>query len=106
MLAAHGCYFGGGAAIALSHGEYSESADIDFLASDLSGFRGLRQRVTGLGGFAALARPGATLAQWREVHADQYGIRTVLGVDGVAVKFEIVLEARIVLAAPTPTDQV
>ena len=106
MLAAHGCYFGGGTAIALSHGEYRESGDIGFLVSDLSGFRGLRQRVTGLGGFAALARPGATPVQLREVRADQYGIRTVLGVDGVAIKFEIVLEARIVLAAPMPSDQV
>jgi hypothetical protein len=106
MLAANGCYFGGGTAIALSHGEYRESADIDFLVSDLTGFRALRQRVTGQGGLAALARPGATLAQLREVRADQYGIRTVLGVDGDAIKFEIVLEARIVLATPTPTDLV
>ena len=106
MLAAHGCYFGGGTAIALTHGEYRESVAIDFLVSDLAGFRGLRQRVTGLGGIAALAHPGATLAQLREVRADQYGIRTVLRVDGVAIKIEIVLEARIVLAAPTPTDQV
>lgn len=106
MLAVQGCYFGGCTAIALSHGEYRESVDIDFLVSDLSGFRALRQRMTGLSGVAALARPGATLAQLREVRADQYGIRTVLGVDGDAIKFEIVLEARMVLAAPTPTDQV
>ena len=106
MLAANGCYFGGGTAIALRHGQYRESAGIGFLVSDLSGFRALRQRVTGLGGLAALARPGATLAQLREVRADQYGIRTVLGVDGDAIKVEIVLEARIVLATPTPTDQV
>ena len=62
LLAAHACYFGGGTAITLSHGEYRESVDIDFLVSDLAGYRALRQLATGLGGMAALARPAACSA--------------------------------------------
>ena len=36
------CYFGGGTAIALKYGEYRESVDIDFMVSDLNGYRSLR----------------------------------------------------------------
>ncbi|MBM3349738.1 MAG: nucleotidyl transferase AbiEii/AbiGii toxin family protein, partial [Betaproteobacteria bacterium] len=32
---AHQCFFGGGTAITLRHGEYRESVDIDFLISDV-----------------------------------------------------------------------
>jgi len=35
----------------------------------------------------------------RDVRADQYGIRTVFGVDGNPLKFEIILEARIHVAS-------
>ena len=105
-LAALGVLFGGGTAIALRFGEYRESVDIDFLVSDLPGYRTLRQALTGPQGVAALARPGRTLHAVRELRADQYGLRTVLEVDGVAIKFEIVLEARIALAPPGPQDQV
>jgi hypothetical protein len=46
VLAALGCHFGGGTAMALRYGEYRESVDIDFLVSDLAGYRELRQRPT------------------------------------------------------------
>jgi len=105
-LAQQQCWFGGGTAIALRFGEFRESVDIDFLVSDLAGYRALRQRATTLAGLQALARPGHTLHALREVRADQYGIRTLLAVEGVPIKFEIVLEARIPLQTPSSTDAV
>lgn len=44
ILADHACYFGGGTAIALMHGEYRESVDIDFLVSDLDKYRSQHQK--------------------------------------------------------------
>ena len=102
-LEAHHCLFGGGTAMALRYGEYRESVDIAFLVSDLAGYRALRQALTDAAGVRNIARPGATLIATREVRADQYGIRTMLEEDGVQIKFEIVLEARIDLEQP-PTD--
>ncbi|HEV6965233.1 MULTISPECIES: nucleotidyl transferase AbiEii/AbiGii toxin family protein [Roseateles] len=61
VLAAHACWFGGGTAVALRYGEYRESVDIDFMVSDLAGYRALRQRLTGPAELGALACPGATL---------------------------------------------
>lgn len=115
LLKANGCLFGGGTAIALRYGEYRESVDIDFLVSDLAGYRNLRQLLTGQDGIAAIVRPGAALVSMREVRADQYGIRTVVrpsidvqgdatSMGSMGIKFEIVLEARIELATPTDAD--
>lgn len=104
VLAAHHCYFGGGTAMALRYGEYRESVDIDFLVADLTGYRGLRQMLGGVHGLKALARPGLELALARDVTADQYGIRTRVRSGDQAIKFEIVLEARIALEPPTPQD--
>jgi len=42
----------------------------------------------------------------RDVRADQYGLRTVVQMDGQAIKFEIVREARIALESPGPEDVV
>ena len=106
LMLAHACLFGGGTAMALRHGEYRESVDIDFLTSDLSGYRALRQRLTGPGGINAITRPQTPLEQLREMRADQYGVRTLLGVDGVAIKFELILEGRIALAPPFPDDRI
>jgi hypothetical protein len=106
LLAAHQCLFGGGTAIVLRHGEYRESVDIDFLVSDREGYRALRQRLTGTQGLAAIVRPSAELQQARELRADQYGLRTLVRMDAVEIKFEIVLEGRIPLEAPGPDDQV
>lgn len=104
--ALHGnrCLFGGGTAIALRHGEYRESVDIDFLVSDVGGYRKLRQLLTSPGGMANILRGGAALTQVQEVRADQYGVRTMLDVDGSLIKFEIVLEGRIELAPPRDGD--
>jgi hypothetical protein len=100
QLLAHACYFGGGTALALSLGEYRESVDIDFLVSNIEGYRALRQRLSGSQGMASIVRSGMRLNPGREVRADQYGIRTMLLVDGVGIKFEIVLEGRIKLETP------
>ncbi len=106
-LRQHGCLFGGGTCIALRYGEYRESVDIDFLVSDAAGYRELRQLLTGPDGLNAFVRPGAQpLTMLREVRADQYGLRTAVQMDGQAIKFEIVREARMELEAPAKDDVV
>jgi hypothetical protein len=107
LLRQSNCLFGGGTAIALKYGEYRESVDIDFLVSDVSSYRALRQLLTGPLGIGALVREGATaLTQTRDFRADQYGIRTMLLVAEQKIKFEIILEARIALATPSAKDEV
>jgi hypothetical protein len=107
LLRANACLFGGGTAIALKHGEYRESVDLDFLVSDIAGYRNLRQLLTAPSGGAAIMRAGAAVpAQVREVRADQYGIRTALEVEDRPLKFEIVLEGRIHLATPSAGDEI
>lgn len=105
-LLASACLFGGGTAMALRFGEYRESVDVDFLVSDREGYRRLRQALTGLSGINALVREGQALHQAREMRADQYGLRTLLRVDGVNIKFEIVLEGRITLETPDADDRI
>lgn len=100
------CYFGGGTAMALRHGEYRESVDIDFIVSDLSGYRELRQLLGNVHGLQPLVREGLKLELAREVRADQYGIRTQVRAGTSTIKFEIVLEARIELAAPGKADRI
>jgi hypothetical protein len=104
VLVAHRCYFGGGTAIVLRRNEYRESLDVDFLVSDIDGYRGLRELVTDSGGINALAR--RPLHPLREVRADQYGLRTLIDVEGSPVKLEIIHEGRIVLDAPSADDHV
>ncbi|WP_457427108.1 nucleotidyl transferase AbiEii/AbiGii toxin family protein [Roseateles sp. P5_E7] len=104
VLAAHACWFGGGTAMALRYGEYRESVDIDFLVSDLAGYRALRQLLTGPAGLGALVRAGAVLVPVRELRADQYGLRTLVREGSMTIKFEIVLEARIAFDRPGPDD--
>ncbi len=107
LLKEHCCLFGGGTAIALRFGEYRESVDIDFILSDVSHYRSLRQLLMGANGVNAILLPGQpSLSQMRDIRADQYGIRTILSVDGQPIKFEIILEARIELAAPTAKDAI
>jgi hypothetical protein len=105
LLAANVCLFGGGTAMALRYGEYRESVDIDFLVSRVEGYRQLRERLTGPDGMRAITRSGHALNQTRAVRADQYGLRTLLQVDGIDIKFEIVLEGRIELEAPGRDDR-
>jgi Nucleotidyl transferase AbiEii toxin, Type IV TA system len=100
------CYFGGGTAMALRYGEYRESRDIDFVVSDLAGYRDLRQVLGNVRGFLPIAREGIEVELAREVRADQYGIRTHVRLGESTIKFEIMLEARIDLAAPDDGDRV
>lgn len=70
LLRQLGVLFGGGTCIALRCGEYRESVDIDFLVSDLAGYRELRELLTGVGGLHPIVRAGATpLVAVREVRA-------------------------------------
>lgn len=105
LLKEHRCLFGGGTVIALRFGEYRESVDIDFLLSNITHYRNLRQLLTSADGINALLLPGRhPLTQLRDIRADQYGIRTMLSVAGQPIKFEIILEGRIELTAPTVKD--
>ena len=106
LLCERRCLFAGGTVIAMRHGEYRESVDIDFLVSDSEGYRALRDLLKGPGGIAALQSDGGfPLVQTREIRVDQYGIRTMLLVDNQSIKFEIVREGRIELAPPGTMDQ-
>ncbi len=105
-LAAHGCWFGGGTAIAWRCGEYRESIVIDFLVSRTDGYRELHQRLTGVDGLMAITRTPLAFTQARELRADQHGLRTTLNVAGTDIKFEIVREARVDLDVPADSDAI
>lgn len=105
ILDRHHCFFGGGTAIVLTRDEYRESLDIDFLVSDKLGYQKIRQLLTNEG-IKAITRKGMSIETAREIRADQYGIRTMLRVGGVEVKFEIVFEARIQLQVPTRDSKI
>ena len=107
MLRSHRCYFGGGTAIVLTHGEYRESVDIDFLVSDIDTYRALRRQLQTQSGLKRLFGVGhGPLSRVPEVRADQYGIRTKLPVASSVIKFEILFEARINFDEPGPDDQI
>lgn len=95
------CYFGGGTAIVLLLDEYRESVDIDFLCESEDGYRTLRTVVfeQGLAGIFNRAPE-----QLRDIRMDQYGIRTVLQVDGCPIKFEIIKEGRVKLKGELSAD--
>jgi Nucleotidyl transferase AbiEii toxin, Type IV TA system len=105
LMASH-CLFGGGTAMVLRYGEYRESIDIDFLVSNLEGYRQLRQLLTGPEGIQAIAQPGMRLTPVREIRADHYGIRTMLKVDDAEIKLEIVLEGRVTFDEPAADDRI
>jgi len=105
LLAEQGCLFGGGTAIVLAHNEYRESVDIDFLVSNRAGYQFLRHSLTEKG-LQAITRPGVQLNSIRNFRADQYGIRTMLEVGGVEIKFEIIFEARIKLEKPSADQKI
>ena len=107
LLRAHHCYFGGGTAIALKHGEFRESVDMDFLVSDIAHYRELRLLMSGRAGINAILQPNQQLvSQTRDIRADQYGIRTTLAIADHPIKFEIVLEGRISLETPGDDDRI
>lgn len=100
------CYFGGGTAMALRYGEYRESVDIDFVVSDLAGYRELRQMLANVRGSLPIVREGMKVEIAREIRADQYGIRTQVQSGASRIKFEIILEARIELSRPGDEDRI
>ena len=106
LLKRHNCLFAGGTAIALGYGEYRESADIDFLVSDLASYRYLRNSVREQGLQALMKSTDASQLQTSDTRSDQYGIRTRVFVKGKPIKFEIVLEGRIGLANPGKKDSI
>lgn len=103
LLAEHNCWFGGGTAIVLANGEFRESADIDFLVSDLKSYGQLRQIVRDRG-LDGLATRNLNVARTPSIGG--YAIRTSVLVAGVAIKFEIIHEARIELDSPSPDHQI
>lgn len=103
MLLKSRCFFGGGTAIALAHGEYRESLDIDFICSSVDGYREIRQRFNAQDQSWLFRRPVQIV---REPRADQYGIRLAAAVDEVPVKIEIVFEGRIELRDPMAEDMI
>ena len=106
LLKQHNCLFAGGTAIALGYGEYRESVDMDFLVSDLSSYRYLRNLVREQGLQALMKGTDAGQFQTSDIRSDQYGIRTKVFVEGKPIKFEIVLEGRIGLAKPGKKDSI
>lgn len=91
-----GCaWFAGGTAISLRCNEFRVSRDIAFLCASTEGYRELRARVRFDGVRALILREVELL---REPRIDRYGIRLALGVDGAAIKLEIVSEGRIELS--------
>lgn len=105
LLDQHHCLFGGGTAIVLQHDEFRESIDVDFLISDITGYRALRHQLTEKG-ISAITRLGMPVVSVRDILADQYGIRTMLRVDDTEIKLEIVFEARISLDPPITKEKI
>lgn len=106
-LSSLGCWFGGGTAIALRCGEFRESVDMDFLVSELAGYRALRLCMRGARDLRPLMRANTpAIALENEARVDQYGIRAFALVDGVPIKFEIVNEGRMAFDRPSRTDMI
>lgn len=95
------CFFGGGTAIVLKHGEYRRSLDIDFLCSDGDGYRDIRNEVA-VSGASALFPSDVQSA--RGPRLDQYGLRLQLVYRGQKIKFEIVREVRIQVSGEIDQD--
>ena len=105
LFRAHHCLFGGGTAIALRYGEYRESVDVDFLVSHRDSYRDLRQLARGATDLTPFMRTGVEpFSIEREIRTDQYGIRAMINVANVPIKFEIILEGRMELDSPTSGD--
>lgn len=108
LLARHHCWFGGGTAIVLLRNEYRESLDVDFLVSDRVGYQSLRLMLTDRDGIQSICRSGLNLISTcgSNIRADQYGIRTMLRVADVEIKFEIVFEGRIQFEIPNAENRI
>jgi Nucleotidyl transferase AbiEii toxin, Type IV TA system len=90
------CYFGGGTQLVMSHGEFRESRDIDFLLSSADGLRMIRESIAERS-LGALFKQPIYLA--REVRKERDAIRTFIVEEERAqpIKFEIIVEGRIAL---------
>lgn len=98
VLARTSFRFCGGTCLALGHGEYRLSRDLDFICSDPSGFADLRFSVRERGYDALFAMPRTTALEFpREVRADQYGLRFPVLVGATSIRVELIREARIAL---------
>jgi Nucleotidyl transferase AbiEii toxin, Type IV TA system len=91
-------YFGGGTLISLDLGEYRTSNDIDFICTLGADYRKLRNAISDLNP-RILLKDNYTL-EIERFTADQYGIRMAIVIDGIAIKTEIIAEARFELDAP------
>jgi len=89
-------YFGGGTLLTLSYGEYRRSKDIDFICPVGDGYRMLRSEIYDKN-YKAIFKDFSHITLPREMKVDQYGIRFVVKVEDIPIKFEIVAEARISL---------
>ena len=105
VLARTSFRFGGGTCLALGHGEYRVSRDLDFVCSDAGGYAELRLAVREHG-YDALFPPSgrAGLSFPREIRADQYGLRFPVVVAGASIRVELIREARIALGPAERAD--
>lgn len=89
------CFFGGGSALNLIMEPYRHTSDIDFICSDIQGYRNLRRAINssavGHGDLGEISH----LSPSRDVRANQYSIRTAINIDGGLIPFKIVIEARL-----------
>jgi hypothetical protein len=105
MLAQTSFRFGGGTCLALGHGEYRMSRDLDFVCSDAGGYAELRLAVREHGYDALFSRSGrAGLGFPREIRSDQYGLRFPVVAGGASIRVELIREARIALGPAERAD--
>lgn len=95
------CFFGGGTAIVLTHGEYRRSLDVDFLCSDREGYRALRNLVATSEAARLFPRDVRLV---RDVVADTYGVRALLEYQGLLLKLEFIREGRVEVAGTRHPD--
>lgn len=101
MLLKNRCLFGGGTAIALASGEYRESVNIDLICSSVDGYRDIREQVNIQDQSWLFKQPVQIV---REPRVDRFGIRMMVGVDGVAIKIDILFAGQIDLDEPLSDD--
>ncbi|TPN01535.1 nucleotidyl transferase AbiEii/AbiGii toxin family protein [Mesorhizobium sp. B2-1-3A] len=101
LLTANKCWFGGGTAIVMKFGEYRRSLDVDFLCADPDGYRELRTHAIERGIKAFFPEPVEAV---RDFQIDQYGLRTIVRLQGQPIKFEVIREGRIQLQGQFDKD--
>lgn len=98
VLARTSFRFGGGTCLALGHGEYRVSRDIDFVCSDPGGYAELRLSLREHGYDALFPASARALFRFpREIRMDQYGLRFPVVVDELTIRVEMIREGRITL---------